>query len=593
VLGSPLFRKYGILLAGLVVSAVLSSGAVSLWSAYRESREAQSRLLEQAAESAAGRIQQFVAEIATEIGWTTQLPWSVQPAEQRRLDALRLLRQVPAIAELRIADPSGREQIVVSRVSLDQLGPGRDLSGNPLFQRAVADRVSYGPVYFRSGSEPYMTVAVAGGGGRTGVTLAEVNLKLVWDVISRIRIGAGGRAFAVDRTGRLIADPDISRVLRNTDLSQLDQVRVALAAAVDPPARVGSARAATDDAGVRVLAAWAPIPKLGWLVFAELPLREADAPLYAALWRIGLLILLGLAISGIASLILARRMVGPIQALSLGAARIGGGELGSRIELRTGDELEELADSFNLMSASLLETRARADRLSRLRRFLSPQLAELVETSGSHELLESHRREVTVVFCDLRGFTSFAAAAPPEEVIRVLNEYHAGLGALIFAHEGTLERYMGDGLMVLFNDPLPCPDPAERAVRMAVAMRDCVAGLAGRWQEKGYRLGFGVGIAQGEATLGRIGFEGRFDYAAIGTVCNLAARLCAEAADGQILIDGLVAAAVDVLVDLEPVRPLILKGFAAPVPALHVRTMRAIGGIPSGSTLHRAEGMVG
>ena len=151
-----------------------------------------------------------------------------------------------------------------------------------------------------------------------------------------------------------------------------------------------------------------------------------------------------------------------------------------------------------------------------------------METSGSHELLESHRREITVVFCDLRGFTSFSATAPPEEVIRVLNEYHTGLGALIFAHEGTLERYMGDGLMVLFNDPLPCPDPAERAVRMAVAMRDCVAGLAGRWQEKGYRLGFGVGIAQGEATLGRIGFEGRLDYAAIGTVCNLGARLCAE-----------------------------------------------------------------
>jgi adenylate cyclase len=592
VLGSPLFRKYGILLAGLVVSAVLASGAVGLWSVYRESREAQSRLLEQAAESAAGRIQQFVAEIATEIGWMTQLPWAVQPAEQRRLDAIRLLRQVPAIAELRIADPSGREQIVVSRVSPDQVGPGRDLSGDPLFRGAVANRVSYGPVYFRSGSEPYMTVAVAGG-GRTGVTLAEVNLKLVWDVISRIRIGAGGRAFAVDRAGRLIADPDISRVLQNTDLSQLDQVRAALAAAADPSARPGPSRAATDDAGVRVLAAWAPIPELGWLVFAELPLREADAPLRAALWRIGLLILLGLAISGVASLILARRMVGPIQALSLGAARIGGGELGYRIELRTGDELEGLADSFNLMSASLLEARARADRLSRLRRFLSPQLAELVETSGSHELLESHRREITVVFCDLRGFTSFSAAAPPEEVIRVLNEYHTGLGALIFAHEGTLERYMGDGLMVLFNDPLPCPDPAERAVRMAVAMRDCVAGLAGRWQEKGYRLGFGVGIAQGEATLGRIGFEGRLDYAAIGTVCNLGARLCAEAADGQILIDGLVAAAVDALVDLEPVGPLTLKGFAAPVPALHVGTIRAISGIPSGSTLHRAEGMVG
>ena len=455
------------------------------------------------------------------------------------------------------------------------------------------DRVSYGPVYFRSGSEPYMTVAVAGSGGRNGVTLAEVNLKLVWDVISRIRIGASGHAFVVDHAGRLIADPDISRVLRATDLSRLGQVRAGLAAAADPQGQSGPAEAIINDTGVRVLSASAPIAELGWIVFAELPMREANAPLYASLRRTGLLIFLGLAVSGVASLLLARRMVGPIQALGLGAARIGGGELGYRIELRTGDELEGLADRFNRMSEALLEARDRADRLGRLKRFLSPQLAELVETSGSHQLLESHRREITVVFCDLRGFTSFSAAAPPEEVIRILNEYHAGLGALIFAHEGTLERYMGDGLMVLFNDPLPCPDPAERAVRMAVAMRNCVASLAGQWQEKGHRLGFGVGIAQGEATLGRIGFEGRFDYAAIGTVCNLAARLCTEAADGQILIDGPIGAAAEVLAVIEPVGPLVLKGFAAPVPAFNIRALKMIGPLSSASDPRQADGVIG
>ena len=256
-----------------------------------------------------------------------------------------------------------------------------------------------------------MTVAVAGSGGRKGVTLAEVNLKLVWDVISQIRIGASGHAFAVDRAGRLIADPDISRVLRATDLSQLGQVRSGLAAAADPQGQSGPAEATINDAGVRVLSAWAPIAELGWIVFAELPIEEANAPLYASLRRTGLLIFLGLAVSGVASLLLARRMVGPIQALGLGAARIGGGELGYRIELRTGDELEGLADRFNRMSESLLESRDRAERLGRLKRFLSPQLAELVETSGSHELLESHRREITVVFCDLRGFTSFSAKA--------------------------------------------------------------------------------------------------------------------------------------------------------------------------------------
>ena len=592
MLGSPLFRKYGILLAALVVSSLVASGAVSMWFAYQESREAQSQLLKQEAESAAGRIQQFVAEIATEIGWTTQLPWPAQSIEQRRFDALRLLRQVPAITELRIADPSGREQIAVSRLSLDQVGSDRDVSGDPRFREAKASQVSYGPVYFRRGSEPYITVAVSGSGGRTGVTLAEVNLKLVWDLISRIKIGAGGHAFAVDRTGRLIAHPDISRVLRDTDLSQLGQVRSGLAAAADPQGLPDPADATTNDAGVRVLSAWAPIPGLGWIIFAELPLEEANASLYASLRRTGLLIFVGLAVSTVASLLLARRMVGPIRVLGLGAARIGNGELGHRIEIRTGDELEGLADRFNRMSESLLESRDRADRLGRLKRFLSPQLAELVETSGSHDLLESHRREITVVFCDLRGFTSFSAKAAPDEVIRVLNEYHAGLGALIFEHEGALERYMGDGLMVLFNDPLLCPDPAARAVRMAVAMRRCVTDLAGHWQQKGHQLGFGIGIAEGVATLGRIGFEGRFDYSAIGTVCNLASRLCAEATDGQILIDGSVAAKVGALAVLEPIELLTLKGFAEPVAAFNVRNLKAIIQIVPSPVLHGTESVV-
>jgi adenylate cyclase len=229
------------------------------------------------------------------------------------------------------------------------------------------------------------------------------------------------------------------------------------------------------------------------------------------------------------------------------------------------------------MSASLLEARARADRLSRLRRFLSPQLAELVETSGSHELLESHRREITVVFCDLRGFTSFSAAAPPEEVIRVLNEYHTGLGALIFAHEGTLERYMGDGLMVLFNDPLPCPDPAERAVRMAVAMRERVHHLVMVWQKRGYELALGVGIAQGYATIGAIGFEGRWDYGAIGTVTNLAARLCGEARGGQILVHQRVATTIEDLADFEEIGPLTLKGLLRPVAAFNIVGLKGTG----------------
>ena len=217
---------------------------------------------------------------------------------------------------------------------------------------------------------------------------------------------------------------------------------------------------------------------------------------------------------------------------------------------------------------------AELERVSRLKRFLSPQLAELIVSSGDEKLLESHRREITVVFCDLRGFTAFAETAEPEEVMGVLREYHAAMGALIFQFGGTLERFAGDGLMVFFNDPLPCPDPAQRAVRMAVAMREGAAELAGAWRKRGHQLDFGVGIAMGYATLGRIGFEGRFDYGAIGTVTNLASRLCGEAKGGQILISQRVHAAVEEVVEAEPVGEVALKGFHRPVATYNILRLK-------------------
>lgn len=209
-------------------------------------------------------------------------------------------------------------------------------------------------------------------------------------------------------------------------------------------------------------------------------------------------------------------------------------------------------------------------KVNRLRRFLSPQLVDLVIDSGDEAFLDSHRREIVVVFCDLRGFTPFAEASEPEEVMGVLADYHAALGALIHDYEGTLERFTGDGLMVFFNDPLPCDDAAERAVSMAVAMRDRVADLAAGWSRRGHDLGFGVGIAQGFATLGRIGFEGRFDYAAIGSVTNLAARLCAEAGPGQILVAQRVFSAAEGVASGNPVGELELRGFSRPIRAFEV-----------------------
>jgi class 3 adenylate cyclase len=218
---------------------------------------------------------------------------------------------------------------------------------------------------------------------------------------------------------------------------------------------------------------------------------------------------------------------------------------------------------------------AEIERVSRLKRFLAPQIAELVLSSGDGRVLESHRRDISVVFCDLRGFTAFAETAEPEEVMTVLREYHAALGTLVRAFEGTLERFTGDGLMVLFNDPLPCPDPPRQALRMAVEMRRCVGDLSIKWRKYGHDLGFGVGIAHGYATLGRIGSEERLDYTAIGTVVNLAARLCAEAASGQILVDSKVQALVEEIAETEPAGEFALKGLHRPVRAFNVSGLRA------------------
>jgi adenylate cyclase len=207
---------------------------------------------------------------------------------------------------------------------------------------------------------------------------------------------------------------------------------------------------------------------------------------------------------------------------------------------------------------------AEIGRVSRLRRFLAPQLAEMIVSSGDERIFESHRREIVVLFCDMRGFTAFSETAEPEEVMTVLHEYHTALGPLIHRHEGTLMRFTGDGLMVFFNDPIPCPDPAARAVRLAAEMRSAVAALAEEWHRRGHQIGFGVGIAQGYATLGQIGFEGHVDYTAIGTVTNLAARLCDAARDGQVLISQRVAAAVESVAVVEAVGELSLKGLTRP-----------------------------
>ena len=245
-------------------------------------------------------------------------------------------------------------------------------------------------------------------------------------------------------------------------------------------------------------------------------------------------------------------------------------EQAARLETQTA----ELAGFNRTLAQRVQEQVTQLERLGRLKRFFSPQLAELIVAGGADDPLKSHRREVTVVFLDLRGFTAFAETSEPEEVMGVLREYHVEMGKLILEHEGTLERFTGDGMMIFFNDPVPVPNPAERALRMAVAMRERIGDLSAGWRKRGYDLTLGVGIAQGYATIGAIGFEGRWDYGAIGTVTNLAARLCGEAKGGQVLVTSRVAGALEDLIECEEVGALTLKGFLKPVPTFSVLGLR-------------------
>jgi adenylate cyclase len=235
----------------------------------------------------------------------------------------------------------------------------------------------------------------------------------------------------------------------------------------------------------------------------------------------------------------------------------------------------QLRDWNQTLEQRVAEQVEEVERLGRLRRFLSPQVAELILSSGNEALLQSHRREICVVFCDLRGFTAFSEVGEPEDVMNVLDGYHAAMGALIFEHGGTLKDIYGDGLMIFFNDPVPSEDPVGQAVRMAVDMQARVEELSREWRRRGYELALGIGIAQGYATMGQIGFEGRRDYGAVGSVVNLAARLCSEARGGQILLSARAFGHVETVVSAEPVGPLQLKGFQQPITAYSVASVTA------------------
>jgi signal transduction histidine kinase/CheY-like chemotaxis protein len=356
---SRLFGKY-VALFGVVVCVALLGSLIEIGFSFREHKTALTRLGQEQADAAAGKIGQFIAEVESQVGWMTLLPSSADTIELRYLDAQRLLRQVPAITELTQLDPTGHEQLRVSRLTTDAVGSGLDLSHEPKFTEAMAHKVYYGPLYFRRESEPYMTLALAGARRDAGVSIAEVNLKLIWDVVSKIGVGERGHAYVVDAQGRLIAHPDISLVLRNIDMIRLPQVRGALRG--EGGNSIEQVQVVTDIEGRQVLTAYAPVPSLGWMVFIETAAEEAYAPLYASIERTGLVLLGALALALLAGTVLARKMVVPIQTLRAGAARIGSGDLGQRILIRTGDELEALGNQFNRMAAQIQDSYTTLER---------------------------------------------------------------------------------------------------------------------------------------------------------------------------------------------------------------------------------------
>jgi class 3 adenylate cyclase/HAMP domain-containing protein len=785
-----LFAKYVASLVGLVLFVLAVNGALEIWFSYRETKATLTNAMSEKAEASAPRIEQSMSDLERQISWVTRA--SRDTVEQHKADYAQLLNQVPAVSQISQLDGAGREQLRVTR-SRVSIGSAEDFSRDPVFTQTVARDVTFAPAFFR-GSQPFMAIAVAHSGRDAGVIVAEVDLGFLSDFVGDAQVGKVGTAYVVDPRGLVLAS-SANGPARGKDLSALPQV----AALLKPNGE--TLESGTDVDGDPVLTDAKPVPKLGWFVVFERPLSQALAPIHDLLLRIAVLVALGLAVAILAGMLLARRMLIPIRALRDGARRLGAGDFGHRIEVRTADELEELADQFNSMAGQLHETYSdlegkvkertrdlaqsvnelkvleevgravassldldavlptvaaraleitRADavliygydaakrgfnlveaigigdpgagkhlaidqdgsllgkaattgqpiaipdladasdpllkdvavaagfhsvlvvplvdqtgilgslivlrkdigefssnliglmqtfahqsvlamrnarlfhevdqkgrelasahetvqkqagklreqtdqllnwnrsleervekqlaeieRIRRLERFLAPQVAQLIASSDGHDsLLDSHRREVTVVFCDLRGFTAFTESTEPEEAMNVLREYHAALGELIFRYEGTLDRYAGDGVMVLFNAPIQFPDHTRRAVKMAVEMRDTIGALTQKWRNRGHSLGFGVGVALGYATLGQIGFERRLEYAAIGSVTNLASRLCDEAKAGQIVVSQRAYGMVEQWAEAVPIDALNLKGFNHPVLAVEILRWR-------------------
>ena len=452
-----LFRKYFLLILALVCGALLLSGGIGVYFSYQENKFALSSLQREKAVAAAARIEQFIRQIEQQLAFAALPQLGAEGIEQRRIEFLKLQRLVPAITDTTQIDAKGRERLAVSRLGMDRVGSDVDLSQEPAFKGAKPDQTWFGPVYFRKETEPYMSIAVRSRSEAGAVTVAEVNLKFIWDVVTRIKIGKKGKAYVVDGTGHLVADPDIGLVLRKTDHSLLPQVKYALQKDSDE----SRALVARDLAGNEVLTAYGSIEPLGWKVFVEQPVSEVYATLDAAILRTVALMVAGLLFSILAAMWLARSMVRPIRTLQDGAARIGAGNLEQRIEVKTGDELEALAEQFNQMMVQLRESYAGLERK------VEERTAELQETVAHQRAAASILGIIASSVADAKPvFDAIARAA--SDVIENARVQ------ILLVRDGQLHHVGGTGLTQAQRERLRqlFPAPLERTNYAGAAILD-------------------------------------------------------------------------------------------------------------------------
>ncbi len=493
-------HKYVVYFVAFVSTALIVSGVVGLNFTYDESKAARLNLQREKAEAAATRIQTYVQEIERQLGWMRLAPAAQADLGQRRLDYLKLLRQVPAITDVSMLDATGRERLRMSRLGMNVTGTDTDFSSDEKFISARGGKTYFGPVYFRKETEPYMTISVGGLNDAAGVTVAEVNLKFIWDVISQIKIGREGLAYLVDAQGHLIAHPDISRVLRKSDLSGLAQVKAASSEAVSEDRE--HVMIARDADGQDALIAYANIPFLGWHVFVEQPLSEALGPLYASLQRTGLLLLAGLVLAVIASLFLARLMVRPIRAIQEGAARIAAGDLDQRIRIGTGDELEALANEFNRMAKQLRESYTSLERkVDERTRDLTESLEQQTATNETLKTISRSSFDLKRVLQELVQSAAKLARADAVGLYLLESSGHYQLHA-VYSENPRLLRFIEKHGTIAANSG----STVGRALmsRQPVHIEDVTTEPGYRWKDIGVRTAMAVPMIREGTPVGAI-----------------------------------------------------------------------------------------